>query len=60
MQQIRIIAISKFMSIDEVISEKKVERRLKQIRDNWKSNKHKRPYDDKLSVRTYVHNPTLF
>lgn len=59
-KQIHIIATSEFMSIDEVVSEKKAEKRLKDIRNIWvNSVRHRQNPNDKLTIKTVVVNPSL-
>jgi len=58
---IKIVATSKSYSCTEIVAEDKCESRLKQILNMYKriEERHKREYDDKLTVTTVIINPEL-
>lgn len=57
---IHIKAVSDIFSVNEIVPEKKAVKRLEQIRDHFMYMNSRSKNDNKLIVKTCVHNPTIF
>ena len=59
---IHVKAISEIYSVNQLVPERKVEKVLTEIRDNFVDLKSKKysGFEYRLVVKTCIHNPTLF